>query len=132
MTDVQLGNEVVFPAAGYFAMAVEAARQMNIDSADPVEVYSFTLRNVSIKAALVVPDNDNGVETLCALHCCNTGWVPQARRSSRQGYMFNVSSVTGQENTWNEHATGMIVVNTGPRSKCCVVQTDQLSWLTGQ
>ncbi|KAL9009887.1 MAG: hypothetical protein Q9173_005125 [Seirophora scorigena] len=112
-----LGKEVVFPAAGYFAMAVEAARQMNIDSVDPMEVYSFTLRNVSIKAALVVPDNDYGVETLCGLHCCHTGRVPQARSSSRQWYMFNVSSVAGQENTWNEHATGMIVVNTGPRNQ---------------
>lgn len=117
MSSEQLGNEVVFPAAGYFAMAIEAITQMNTDSVVPAEIYSFTLRNVSIKTALVVPDNDNGVETLFSLRCHKNGPAPPAKNLSQQLYTFSVSSIAVQGDIWNEHATGMIGFNMSTRGK---------------
>ena len=124
MPSAQLGNEVVFPAAGYFAMAIEAITQMNTDSAVPADIHSFTLRKVSIKAALVVPDNDNGVETLFSLRCYKNGPAPSARDLSRQLYTFSVSSIAVQGDIWNEHATGMIGFNITTRRtyhKFCLI-----------
>ncbi|KAL8716996.1 MAG: hypothetical protein Q9225_005722 [Loekoesia sp. 1 TL-2023] len=119
LRDHTLGNEVVFPAAGYFAMAIEAATQMNVDSVDTLDIRSFTLRKVSIETALVVPDDDNGVETLFAIRSCTRGSSLPAKNSSRQWYTFSVSSIGLEEKTWNQHASGMIGVNKGPRSKHC-------------
>lgn len=112
--DVQLGNEVVFPAAGYFAMAIEAITQTNLDTVDPLDIHSFTLKDVLIKTALVVPNDDNGVETLFVLHRRKNG---PTRHPSRQWYTFSVSSISVQENTWKDHASGMIGINRGSKSK---------------
>ncbi|KAL8934982.1 MAG: hypothetical protein Q9216_005641, partial [Gyalolechia sp. 2 TL-2023] len=117
LKDHTLGNEVVFPAAGYFAMAIEATTQVNMDSADPLAIHSFTLRGVSIKTALVVPSDDNGVETLVVLHRSNNGPAFSARHSSRQWYTFSVSSISMEDDTWKEHATGVIGVNKGPKNQ---------------
>lgn len=103
-------------------MAIEAVTQMNSDSANPVEIYSFDLRKVSIKAALVVPDHDGGVETLFALRYGNSGSTLPAKDSSRQWYTFSVSSVAVPENIRSEHATGIVGVNLRPRSKCCKIE----------
>jgi hypothetical protein len=111
MLNMQLGNEVVFPAAGYLEMAIEAIRQMRIDSADPVEIQSFTLKNVSIKAVLVVPDNNDGVETILALRYNKNGPTSSAKSLSRQMHSFSVTSIAAQGDAWTEHATGMIGVN---------------------
>ncbi|KAL8917449.1 MAG: hypothetical protein Q9208_007943 [Pyrenodesmia sp. 3 TL-2023] len=116
LRDHTLGQEVVFPAAGYFAMAMEAATQMNADSVDPLDVHCFALRNVSLKAALVVPDDENGVETLFVIHSCKTGPTFQERNAPRQWYTFSVSSIAAQENIWTEHAVGMVGMNMGPKN----------------
>ena len=128
MPSVQLGNEVVFPAAGYFAMAIEAITQMNTDSVVPAEIHTFTLRNVSMKTALIVPDNDNGVETIFSLRCYTNGPATPAKNLSQQLYSFNVSSIPVQGKIWNEHATGMIGFNMSTRGKyhniCLVFQAE--------
>ncbi|KFA72420.1 hypothetical protein S40288_08039 [Stachybotrys chartarum IBT 40288] len=53
--DHKLQETVVFPAAGYISMAVEAMRQRA--SVLPDEPTTFEMRNVSILAALVVSSN---------------------------------------------------------------------------
>lgn len=63
-----LGGEAVFPAAGYFSMAMEAATQINEDSDHPQVISVYVLRDVSIKAALVTPDTDDGIEVLFSMH----------------------------------------------------------------
>ncbi len=72
----QLGGEYVFPAAGYFAMSIEAIRQLNERSNAPVPIESYVLRDVSIKTALVTPDDDDGIEILLNMRASvyGNGW----------------------------------------------------------
>ena len=104
-----LGGEAVFPAAGYFGMAIEAINQINEDSPTPVEVTGYTLRDVSIKAALVIPDDNDGIETLFTLQ-------PSVYTDTAglEWWDFNVSSCT-QAGHWNSHMTGTIGINARPR-----------------
>ncbi|KAF7524694.1 hypothetical protein G7054_g11326 [Neopestalotiopsis clavispora] len=102
-----LGGESVFPAAGYFAMAIEAIRQINELSDSPTLVQSYVLRDVSIKTALVTPDDDDGIEVLFnvrpSVH--GSGW-----------WDWSVSSIDG-ELVKKDHMSGSIGLNARPRGK---------------
>ncbi|KAK0635862.1 KR domain-containing protein [Bombardia bombarda] len=103
-----LGGEAVFPAAGYFSMAIEAVTQLNERSENPVEVSNYVLRDVSIKKALVTPDNDDGIEVV-------TNFRPSVYGSG--WWDFSVSSID-QEGTKKEHMAGSISINTSsPRGE---------------
>ncbi|KFA49089.1 hypothetical protein S40293_07096 [Stachybotrys chartarum IBT 40293] len=100
-----LGGEAVFPAAGYFAMAIEAVTQLHeLDAAENdkrVNIENFVLRDIDIKKALVTPDNDDGIEVLLNLRPSVFGapW-----------WDFGVSSVDPQ-NIKKQHMTGSIAIN---------------------
>lgn len=87
-------------------MAIEALRQMNEQAG--VEMESVTVRNVSLKTALVVPETDNGIETqfrmnkMADLTTATTTW-----------YAFAVESVT--DGIWTTHCTGRIAANVAAR-----------------
>ncbi|KAI0479373.1 hypothetical protein GGR56DRAFT_665124 [Xylariaceae sp. FL0804] len=69
----QLQGQVVFPAAGYIAMALEAARKLAADR--PVEI--FELHNLNIPRAITFEeDSDSGVETLVTLTGVTTAVEP--------------------------------------------------------
>ncbi|KAF2682950.1 putative polyketide synthase [Lentithecium fluviatile CBS 122367] len=99
-----LGGEAVFPAAAYFAMAIEAITQVNSALKDPLRIINHTLRDVTISSAMVVPDDDEGVETLFALRPCS-----QDTAHAPLWYSFTVSSLSYAE--WKVHATGTIGLN---------------------
>ncbi|KAH8704702.1 putative polyketide synthase [Talaromyces proteolyticus] len=111
LKDHSLGGEAVFPAAGYFSMAIEAITQLNECSAQPVNIEGFVLRDISIKAALVTPDDDNGIEVLFAMR-------PSlfSGGESNVWWDFNVSSVSGS-GLWNDHMTGTISINSRARGQ---------------
>lgn len=105
-----LGGEAVFPTAGYFSMAIEAITQLNEDSPNPVTIESYVLRDISIKAALVTPDNDTGTEVLFSIRPSVYSEVdPQST-----WWDFNVSS-TSEVGHWSNHMTGIISINTRQR-----------------
>ncbi|KAI0476273.1 putative polyketide synthase [Xylariaceae sp. FL0804] len=107
-----LGGESVFPAAGYFAMAIEAVTQLNELSDRPVEVIaSYTLRDVVIKKALVTPDNDDGVEVLFNIRPS----VFDEAAAAQTWWDFSVSSIDGE--VVKEHMTGSIGVNVRSRGE---------------
>lgn len=62
-----LGGEAVFPTAGYFSAAMEAITQLNEDRSNPVPIHGYVLRDISIRIALVTPDDDNGIETVFSM-----------------------------------------------------------------
>jgi acyl transferase domain-containing protein/NADPH:quinone reductase-like Zn-dependent oxidoreductase len=103
--DHALGGEVVFPAAGYFAMAIEALTQLNELSSTPVGIHNYVLRDVSIQKALVVPDGDDGIEVLLGLNpsMYGSGW-----------WDFAVSSID-DEGVKKEHMAGTVGINNKPR-----------------
>nr|APX43990.1 polyketide synthase [Pestalotiopsis microspora] len=106
LKDHSLGGEAVFPAAGYFAMAIEAASQLNEieaeESGEPASANSYVLRDIDIKKALVTPDTDDGIEVLINLRPSAFGgpW-----------WDFGVSSVD-VNGIKREHMTGSISINT--------------------
>lgn len=95
------GGEAVFPAARYFGMATtEAVTQMNETSSSPVEIRGYTFRDVTIKAALTIPDDNDGIETLFSLRpSVHIDW-----------WAFQVSSWS-QDGYWRSHMTGIIDIN---------------------
>ncbi|KAL8881788.1 MAG: hypothetical protein Q9198_001080 [Flavoplaca austrocitrina] len=116
LKDHKLGQDIVFPAAGYLAMAIEAITQMKTVSWDVRDIQSYSLRDVSIPTALAVPDDQDGVETLFSLHPLKTEATLPPKNVSHQWYSFRLVSVTKQHDSWNEHATGTVGVNMSPKN----------------
>ncbi|KAJ2995621.1 hypothetical protein NUW58_g1225 [Xylaria curta] len=109
LKDHSLGGEAVFPAAGYFSMAVEAVTQLNEISKNPMTIGSYTLRDVSIRNALVTPDDDNGIEVMINLR-------PSLHANTHRNSIwwdFNVSSIN-QDGHMNDHMAGSIAINARP------------------
>jgi hypothetical protein len=97
-------------------MAMEALRQFNLDSAQPEDVATFDLREVTIKSALVIPDDIYGVETVLSLHARTS--VPASTATiSRRWYSFTVSSYSQADSSWTDHASGTIGINMSDQSK---------------
>jgi hypothetical protein len=95
-----MGQEIIFPAAGFVAMAVEAlyqARQATdpIDETILAEKYRYRLRNSTFPKALVLQENGLGTKVMLTLAQQKDSW-----------YKFTVSSLTGE--TWSEHSQGLI------------------------
>ncbi|CAN8104631.1 unnamed protein product [Discula destructiva] len=112
LRDHSLGGEAVFPAAGYFAMAVEAITQVHelseeSNNKQPEPITSYTLRDVSIKKALVTPDDDDGIEVLFNLR--------PAVQGGDVWWDFSVSSIDMLQ-VQKHHMAGCISINTTPRS----------------
>ncbi|GAB1319702.1 hypothetical protein MFIFM68171_09912 [Madurella fahalii] len=61
--DHQVQGSIVYPAAGYICMAIEAARQM-VPPGDRQKVTGYTVAEVLITRALVVPQTELGVEVM--------------------------------------------------------------------
>lgn len=108
-----LGDEAIFPAAGYFSMAIEAITQINESSSPcPVEISGYVLRNVSIKKALVIPDNDAGIEVICNMRSS----IFNETDAEHAWWDFNISSVSGNGHG-NDHVIGSIAINVRQRGQ---------------
>lgn len=92
LTGHKVYDDVVFPCAGYIAMAGEAVRQLT-------EKSGYTIRNLNVKTAMVL--QDNAVEIMTSLRGSKS---PQASVSG--WYDFAIVSYNGS--TWAEHCNGEI------------------------
>lgn len=93
--DHKVGDDIVFPFAGYIAMAGEAARQVTGIG------ETFHLRHVIISTALVVAEGRpiEMITTLRRLHLTDT--------LDSQWWEFSVASHNGH--TWTKHCTGEVI-----------------------
>ncbi|CAH0024877.1 unnamed protein product [Clonostachys rhizophaga] len=103
LKDHSLGGEAVFPAAAYFSMAMEAVTQITELHDPDIEVNSYVLRDISIKKALVTPEDDTGIEVLMNMR-------PATFSGDGSWWEFNVSSIN-QEGITTDHMTGSISAN---------------------
>ena len=110
LKDHSLGGEAVFPAAGYFSMACEAITQLNELSSNPTVIQSYVLRDISIKNALVTPDNDMGIEILFNMRPS----VHNETDSQTAWWDFSVSSVS-EDDSRKDHVAGSISINSRKR-----------------
>ncbi|KAL4961115.1 type I polyketide synthase [Aspergillus stella-maris] len=98
-------NNILFPAAGYISLAIEAIKQLSVLQANNDQsVSGYSLRAVSIMQALVIPGADDGVEIQTSLHNVSEKAI------GRQGWKeFEIRSVTSQSH-WTFHARGLIMI----------------------
>lgn len=99
--DHSIQDSVVYPAAGYLVMAIEAANQRA--TARNINVAHYKLREVTFGQALVVPEQPEEVETFIQLRPQQEG----TRFLSDTWDEFCVLSVT-DDNRWTEHCRGLI------------------------
>ena len=97
--DHKIQSNIIYPAGGFIAMAIEAVSQQAVNQG--VKVSGYNLREVTIGHALVIPEDQ--VETMLCLRPCDDG----SRLSSEGWNEFSIFSVTGNEN-WTQHCRGLI------------------------
>ncbi|KAF2972303.1 hypothetical protein GQX73_g1322 [Xylaria multiplex] len=92
--DHSLGLEIIFPAAGYICMAIEALLQqlgLDIQAAGGV-----VFKDIKMENALLISEADNGVEVHTRLQQMSHGW-----------HAFEVESVN-EDGQWAIHSSGKI------------------------
>lgn len=114
------GN-MIYPAAGYIAMAVEGIQRFSSRQSADKKIAGYQLRDVDILNALVVPETSEGIEMQLSLR-------PGSERDlSTKGWTeFVVQSVT-LDNKWTDHCKGLISVQFGAAPKHAVNQPTQES-----
>ncbi|KAL8792787.1 MAG: hypothetical protein Q9195_004600 [Heterodermia aff. obscurata] len=101
--DHKVQSNIIYPAAGYLAMAIEAAYQQA--TARSTNIKGYNLREITIGHALVIPQDSDEVETMLSLRPYNES----VRVSSDFWDEFCIySSMDGA--TWTEHCRGLISV----------------------
>jgi NADPH:quinone reductase-like Zn-dependent oxidoreductase/ubiquinone/menaquinone biosynthesis C-methylase UbiE len=99
-------SKVVFPAAGFISMALEAVSQLTQSVAG--HSASYALQDVEFSQALIIPDDEEGVETLLAIRPCSNKAL-----GMKDWYEFQIYSVSA-ENAWSSHCTGLVRVSYSP------------------
>lgn len=112
LSDHRLLPNVVFPAAGYMCMAMVAAKQLYQATEDAQPILGHSLRNVNIKSALNIPEDQYGIEIMLSLELDDKATAQEPAWVS-----FSVSSVTRDTEQWTEHCTGMVKVDVSEHSQ---------------
>ncbi|CAG8144392.1 unnamed protein product [Penicillium salamii] len=103
LADHVVSGKIIYPGVGHIAMVIEASKQM---ASKEKAVRGFTLQNVNILSALVIPDNIAGVEVMLS-------FVPimdlSASPSSSRRQFF-IRSYNHDRDEWILHCTGQASV----------------------
>nr|AKL78824.1 GLPKS3 [Glarea lozoyensis] len=108
-----IDGKVIFPAAGYLTMAIEAAVRLETC---PKNIKAICLRDIAIKSALTVSDSEMGTEVIFEMQPVSTS----AKRTSDTWYRFIINSF-GDNGVVNEHCYGLISVEAGDST---AIETD--------
>ncbi|EQB57536.1 beta-ketoacyl synthase domain-containing protein [Colletotrichum gloeosporioides Cg-14] len=105
LRDHMMGNQIIFPGAGYCAMAVEALYQVSMvtkwDGKEPSR-YQFRFRDIRFLRALVLEEDEPATYTLTL--------TPARGGSIRDWFEFRVCST--KDTVYTEHCAGLISVET--------------------
>ncbi|KAI0096597.1 polyketide synthase-like protein [Nemania sp. FL0031] len=92
LRDHNIDNQIIFPAAGYLTVAMEAVSQITDKRDIPIEPdYLFEFRNVSISTALVLPEKDD-IQAPIKLHTTMSSRRLSSKKVSSNIYDFSISS----------------------------------------
>jgi acyl transferase domain-containing protein/NADPH:quinone reductase-like Zn-dependent oxidoreductase len=103
-----IGGEIIFPAAGYITMALEALKQQVLGDGGSWKNLRIKFRQFSAGRALIVPDNAVGVEVLATLR----PYTYTARESSTSWKEFRIFSVSASGES-TEHSRGLVTAVKG-------------------
>ncbi|KAF5869444.1 putative polyketide synthase protein [Botrytis fragariae] len=113
LTDHRVGQEIVFPSTGYLAMAIEAATQaVEVNGGFEEEISSYEIQDVSLQKALMIPEEDGGIEILFTLRKASLN-TNSDYESRFEFLLTSVDSVNGEDN-FVEHCRGTVHVNFKP------------------
>lgn len=82
-------------------MAIEASKQI---ASPDLKLLGFHLKDISIKSALIVPDNKDGIEVKFAM----VGMDESSLEKSKSWKKWTVTSYNTVADNWVEHCTGYI------------------------
>lgn len=108
LRDHAVDNRLIFPAAGYIAMAIEAKKQISLDRRPTRTIRSYVLKDIAFSKVLEIPESSNGVEIILSLRHSvgDTNWDALSWEE------FRVCSISLGGVT-NEHCHGCIMVEAG-------------------
>ncbi|KAF2972455.1 hypothetical protein GQX73_g1158 [Xylaria multiplex] len=98
----KLGAQPVFPATGYIAIAVEAARQFFHEKVNFEGPFKYFMPRISIKSALNLPPSGTPIEVTTSVRFQTVSNAV----SSTKWLEFTISSLL--EGIWTEHCVGVI------------------------
>jgi acyl transferase domain-containing protein/NADPH:quinone reductase-like Zn-dependent oxidoreductase len=95
LLDHKIQGSIIFPAAGYLTIAIEAAKQLMETRED---IHTYLLQEIKIKSALVLNET-SAVELMVSL----------SKSSQDRGNLldFHIYSIS-EDNNWTEHCTGLV------------------------
>jgi len=97
-------GKFVYPGVGYLIAVIEACRQI----ADTrFTISGFRLRDVSLKRALILPDDKDGIEIMLGL----TRMDESSLWASSTWRKFQISSYNSLADDWIEHCTGYVATD---------------------
>ncbi|KAH6616126.1 hypothetical protein B0J18DRAFT_485034 [Chaetomium sp. MPI-SDFR-AT-0129] len=108
LRDHVVQGNILYPGAGYICLAIEAMKQL---SGGAESVSGYKLRDIEIHAALVVPDNADGIEIQTVLRTVSDKTI-----GARGWKEWEILSVT-QDSHWTQHAKGLITVDSSLTDK---------------
>ena len=107
LSDHCIGLEVVFPAAGYLAMALEAIAQvLETKGGDVNLVHTYDIEDLNIKSALLLPGSDDGIEMFLTLEIPD--WADSKVSNGTFEFVITSTVDQGQKLGFVEHARGRI------------------------
>lgn len=117
----RLAGEVLFPGTGYLALAIEAVTQINDHLDEPIDIKSYSVRDVVCSTATVIPDDDSGTETLFRMQ-------PVQGKSTTGNLWYNWTASSCSYGTWKEAARGSVAVNIENKARARSPPTHDASW----
>ncbi|KAE8356822.1 hypothetical protein BDV28DRAFT_144737 [Aspergillus coremiiformis] len=101
LLDHKIESNIVYPAAGYIVMTIEAFLQHSQHNTTADKVSAIYFRDIAIQSALVIHETA-AIEIVLSLNQCE-----DSSPSSHQLHRFNIYSVT-QDNIWTGHCKGFV------------------------
>lgn len=89
--DHKLKDQVVFPATGYMALAIEAVSQITGAKTKKSAELAFEFRDINISAALSIPDENDAAAKDLRLHTTMSMRKISAAKNSVDWHDFSVS-----------------------------------------
>ncbi|KAI1123016.1 polyketide synthase-like protein [Nemania abortiva] len=129
LRDHKLNSQVVFPAAGYLAMAIEAVSQIQSTVSggshhpSPADTW-FEFSNVAINAALIIPEDESEGVNAPEVHTEMAQRKISNAATSSEWYEFSISSWYSSSSV--VHCVGSLRLVGIPRLSRAVQVSDQL------
>ncbi|KAK3361247.1 hypothetical protein B0T24DRAFT_684913 [Lasiosphaeria ovina] len=102
LADHVVQGNIVYPAAGYIAMAIEGMSRYALRDKGGRQILGYQLRDIDMLNALVVPETSESVEMQLSLRPCSEKAI-----HVKGCLELEVQSVS-QDNRWTDHCRGII------------------------